>query len=296
MTTVFCKASSRLIGIFCVLGILTACTPEKGPSNASELTGLENVDALFQPKNISDFNLQGTKKIVLTYDDGPTPRVTRAVLDVLRRYNIKATFFILGSKVESTQDILSIMRADGHTIANHSYSHANLSSALYANVHRLLHEVATSHDQIARVMDPSKPLYFRAPYGAWTASHAARLNQIPRIRDYIGPVYWDVGGSLFPNLNDGRSRRRPQTKSEITSGADWDCWSSSSRQGHTSVPVDVCAEGYYKEISRKQGGVVLLHDVDIRTAQLSALLIPRLLAQGYEFVNLEDLRTLEKYR
>ena len=63
------------------------------------------------------------KKLYLTFDDGPTPGVTSKVLDLLREYNAKGTFFCLGRNVERHPELLQEIVDQGHSIGNHSYSH-----------------------------------------------------------------------------------------------------------------------------------------------------------------------------
>ena len=65
------------------------------------------------------------KKVWLTFDDGPTPKITPFVLDTLLFYNVKATFFCLGKQVLKHPEILQRIKAEGHSIGNHSFSHTN---------------------------------------------------------------------------------------------------------------------------------------------------------------------------
>lgn len=68
--------------------------------------------------------MQKEKKILyLTFDDGPTPDVTEKVLDLLDKYNAKATFFCLGKNIELFPQIFENIKLKGHTVANHSFSH-----------------------------------------------------------------------------------------------------------------------------------------------------------------------------
>ena len=66
------------------------------------------------------------KRIALTFDDGPDPRFSNDVLDVLKQYNVPATFFVLGSRAVANPDIVKRMQNEGHVIGNHTYSHPNL--------------------------------------------------------------------------------------------------------------------------------------------------------------------------
>lgn len=63
------------------------------------------------------------RAVYLTFDDGPIPDVTPKVLDILRQYNIKATFFMVGDNVRKYPDIFRLVLADGHRIGNHTFNH-----------------------------------------------------------------------------------------------------------------------------------------------------------------------------
>ena len=65
----------------------------------------------------------GEKTCYLTFDDGPSPNVTPSILDTLRRYNVKATFFMLGTSINSYPDLARRVYEEGHLIANHSNGH-----------------------------------------------------------------------------------------------------------------------------------------------------------------------------
>lgn len=65
--------------------------------------------------------------VALTIDDGPHPLVTAVFLDILRKYNVKATFFVVGEKVEESPELLRRMAEEGHEIGNHTYSHPRLA-------------------------------------------------------------------------------------------------------------------------------------------------------------------------
>ena len=72
--------------------------------------------------------VQTDKKVVaLTFDDGPHPQFTPALLDVLKKHDARATFFVMGNKAEAHSYILKRTAAEGHEIGNHSYSHPNFN-------------------------------------------------------------------------------------------------------------------------------------------------------------------------
>ncbi|WP_163192510.1 polysaccharide deacetylase family protein [Clostridium thermarum] len=69
------------------------------------------------------FKKDGVKNAFLTFDDGPTRKITPQILDILKSYNIKASFFVLGERVDSNPDLLKRAYEEGHAICLHSYSH-----------------------------------------------------------------------------------------------------------------------------------------------------------------------------
>ena len=105
----------------------------------------------------------GTKRVVaLTFDDGPDELMTPKVLDVLKRHNIIATFFLIGSKVDCHPDIVKRIVDEGHIVANHTYSHSGLfplSSGM-----RVEQELQKCNESIKRVIGLS-PTLFRPPFG-----------------------------------------------------------------------------------------------------------------------------------
>jgi peptidoglycan-N-acetylglucosamine deacetylase len=86
--------------------------------------GLSEVPARFRGATIESANLaQSEKVIALTFDDGPWPQSTPAILDILKKNNIKATFFIVGQMLKEHPDMGKRVVAEGHVIANHTWHH-----------------------------------------------------------------------------------------------------------------------------------------------------------------------------
>jgi peptidoglycan-N-acetylglucosamine deacetylase len=219
--------------------------------------------------------LRGTHTIALTFDDGPNAD-TAAVLDVLRQYNIKATFFIVGFMAHAHPAMLQRIAAEGHLLANHSASHPELTSRFDDDPQELIYQLRDVHDQIAPLMKQTDRLFFRAPYGYWRAAHAAILNNDPVLRNYTGPVYWDAGGDI--TMRDGY----------VMSSADWDCW-----RHHWAAHV--CAKGYLREIRRENGGVVLMHCIHTQSGALVAEVVPPLIEEGYSFVRIDQVQEYKQY-
>jgi len=232
--------------------------------------------ALLQPKTIFKSGLKGTHTVALTFDDGPNAN-TGAVLDALDKFHVKATFFIVGNMAHSHPMVLARIAADGQLLGNHSATHPLLSARYDDNPELLLAQLRDVDRQIAPLMKPDDKLYFRAPYGSWRAAHAAILNADPRLRDYVGPIYWDAGGETSMS-SDGY----------VMSSADWNCWAR-----HWTAQV--CAKGYLREIRRDDGGVVIMHCIQSQSADLVKAVLPALIEEGYQFVRLDQVPDYKQY-
>ena len=96
------------------------------------------------------YNGEEGKRVFLTFDDGPTNAVTPSILDTLNKYNVKATFFVLGARVEMNADILKREYNEGHYIANHGYSHKY--SSIYKNAETVLDEYKRTENAIKNTL------------------------------------------------------------------------------------------------------------------------------------------------
>lgn len=124
------------------------------------------------------------RRIALTFDDGPHPTRTPALLDLLRREDVRATFFVIGSRAENHPDLLRRMRDEGHEIGNHSYSHPNLAPLGEAAI---LDEVDRTSEIIASITGQT-PGLIRPPYGQLTPAQRQMLHQ----RRDLTTVLWSV--------------------------------------------------------------------------------------------------------
>lgn len=237
---------------------------------------IEDANAYFQPGTIYRSGLVGTKTLALTFDDGPS-NYTNDMLDVLARNQVRATFFVVGTRVRRHPAAMERMMREGHVIANHSFSHVNLNQYV-ETPQRLIAQVANTNAAIAPYVRPGQGLYFRAPYGVWRKAHARILNEDPVLQQYVGPIYWDVGGGISYDDNG-----------TLRAAADWDCWAQ-------DLSADECARGYLREIRRKKGGVVLMHDIRERSLWMVKMLLPQLIEEGYTFVTLDEVREYDQYK
>lgn len=105
------------------------------------------------------------KKIALTFDDGPNALFTLKVLQVLKDYNAKATFFCIGQKMESHPEILKSIATNGHEIGNHSWSHDLMID--FNSTEKWLQEIKQT-DMIIHRITGKKTTLFRPPFGVTT--------------------------------------------------------------------------------------------------------------------------------
>lgn len=104
--------------------------------------------------------------VALSFDDGPDPRWTPALLDALHGAQARATFFVTGSQVRAHPDLVQRMAAEGHEVANHTDTHPRLEGLDDATVTRELTDAAAA---IAAVGAPASP-WFRPPLGRYDAT------------------------------------------------------------------------------------------------------------------------------
>lgn len=122
--------------------------------------GAASIRSNFFIKSICSIETE-EKAIAITFDDGPTEN-TALILDVLKSYNIKATFFCIGEQIEKNSDIFKRIDAEGHLIGNHSYSHHLWFDFFSAN--RMMAEFQKT-DSIIEKLISKKIKFFRPPYG-----------------------------------------------------------------------------------------------------------------------------------
>ncbi|MFD2169318.1 polysaccharide deacetylase family protein [Tumebacillus lipolyticus] len=103
------------------------------------------------------------KVIALTFDDGPDPVYTPQILDLLKQHRAKATFFVLGSRVEQYPDVAKREVLEGHELANHTYGHPGMRQISEQN---LLGEIEKAH-KIIKAVSGKKLNIFRPPGGVY---------------------------------------------------------------------------------------------------------------------------------
>lgn len=124
------------------------------------------------------------KVVALTFDDGPDADSTPRVLDLLKRYDVRATFFVVGEQARQNPELIHRMVAEGHTVANHSYYHLP-QSTLWSS-QRYTEELFRCNDVVARLTGLRMRLY-RPPFGVTNPPIARAVKNLGLI-----PVGWSV--------------------------------------------------------------------------------------------------------
>ena len=116
-----------------------------------------------------------TDVCLISFDDGPDPILTPKVLEILKKENVKAIFFLIGKKAEDHPEIVRKIVSEGHLIGNHSYSHNHFMSLFSKK--RLLQEINAAQNSLKNVAGIN-PIFFRPPIGYTNPNYAKVLKQL----------------------------------------------------------------------------------------------------------------------
>lgn len=199
------------------------------------------------------------KRVFLTFDDGPTKEVTPYILDILDKYNIKATFFVLGTRVKQNPDILKREYDSGHYIANHGYSHKY--STIYKSADTVLEEYNKTEKLIreALVDESYSSNLFRFPGG----SH--------------GGPYEKIKKEARKKLNEN--------------GVAYLDWSALTYDAEGAKTKDDILNNLKETMKGWNNVVILMHDAADKKITYETLedVIKYLQQEGYTFKNIYDL-------
>lgn len=121
-----------------------------------------------------------TRKIALTFDDGPHPYYTDLLLDGLKERGVKATFFLLGENIEGREDVVKRMAEEGHLIGNHTFYHVDVHSLSEEEACREIRDTSEAISAITGIAVE----YIRPPYGSWERELECEVMMIP--------VFWTL--------------------------------------------------------------------------------------------------------
>ena len=204
------------------------------------------------------------KKVAISFDDGPDPTWTPRILDILKKYHVVGTFFMIGQEAENNVGVMERVYREGHEIGNHTWRHPDISEISTGAVDLELNLT----ERLFAAKLGVQPLYFRPPYS---------IDQEPDTNDQAAPAdriqqlgYVIIGDKIDTNDWDEHPRKSPQ---EIT-------------------------DSIFQQLEEMQqktwmrGSIILMHDGGgDRTATVAALpvLITALRAHGYQIVPVSEL-------
>lgn len=223
--------------------------PAKAPKTKpdGELAKLTDDPIVGKADKITGEEAKGV--VAFTFDDGPNPDTTPAVIDALEKYNVPATFFIvtrrlIGKHGEKPRELLGRMLASGFLVASHSVSHPDLKGA---SAKKLADEVDNSIRTLAK--EAKRPIgLFRAPFGSLDGNGRAWLK-----RRGLTEARWSVDTLDWQAKNADRLRKK-----------------------------------VFSMIVKQQGGVVLMHDVKPITAKIIASVLDDLEAENCRRLEAKD--------
>ena len=131
--------------------------------------------------------LPETHYIALTFDDGPRPDTTGRLLDGLRERGASATFFLVGEQIRGNEDLVRRMRAEGHQVGNHTWSHENLQEMDRSAAQQ---QVQRTNDLLTEVLGPGT-YWLRPPYGL-LAEGAEDWFSMPLVHWSVDPEDWKL--------------------------------------------------------------------------------------------------------
>lgn len=138
------------------------------------------------------------KTIYLSFDDGPHPQVTDFVLEQLKKFNAKATFFCIGKNVAENPDVFKRIIEDGHAVGNHTYNHLN---GFKTNDEVYLNDISEAAKLISSEL-------FRPPYGRITSFQAKSLKKVLGNED-ARIIMWDIlSGDFDQNMTADKIIRK----------------------------------------------------------------------------------------
>ncbi|GGV54005.1 polysaccharide deacetylase family protein [Streptomyces longisporoflavus] len=141
-------------------------------------------------KTIAHASEKGKRGINITIDDGPDPKWTPQMLDLLKQYDVKATFCMVGTQAQAHPDIVKKVVADGHRLCDHSISH-NTGMDKESNAYQAK-QILDAERMITKASGGVRPMYYRAPGGAFTP-YSRKLAADRGMR----PLGWNVDTKDF---------------------------------------------------------------------------------------------------
>lgn len=210
-------------------------------------------------QEIKDIYASDEKQVYLTFDDGPSKDITPQILDILKQYNVKATFFVLGARVELYPETLKREFEEGHYIANHGYSHAY--SKIYENKDTTFQEYVQTEQCIKDALG---------------------------IQEYNSYLFRFPGGSSGGRYSKVKSEARELFSSYGVAFTNWNCLTGDAENKTTA---DACFDEMISTKGTQNSVILLMHDANDKEQTVAALprIIEYYINEGYTFKNFYEI-------
>ncbi len=211
------------------------------------------------PQLIKDIYYSDEKQVYLTFDDGPSKDITPQILDILEENDVKATFFVLGARVELYPDTLNREYEEGHYIANHGYSHKY--SQIYQNKDTVFEEYKMTEDIIKNALN----------------------NQ-----DFNTYLFRFPGGSSGGRYESIKAEARELFRSYGIAFTNWNCLTGDAENKTTK---EACIEEMLRTKGNQNSIILLMHDANDKQQTVDALpeIIQYYRNEGYTFKTFYDI-------
>ena len=211
------------------------------------------------PQLIKVIYYSDEKQVYLTFDDGPSKDITPQILDILKENDVKATFFVLGARVELYPDTLNREFEEGHYIANHGYSHKY--SLIYQNKDTVFEEYKMTEDIIKNALN----------------------NQ-----DFNTFLFRFPGGSSGGRYENVKAEARELFRTYGIAFTNWNCLTGDAENKTTK---EACIEEMLRTKGNQNSIILLMHDANDKQQTVDALpeIIQYYRNEGYTFKTFYDI-------
>ena len=207
--------------------------------------------------NVPDLPTPGT--IALTFDDGPNPDTTPHVLDILKKYGIKATFFLVGENIKDNTAIVKRTLKEGHNIGVHTWTHPHIPQISQHRMHVEIRET----DQILKQFKNTRARVMRFPFGESTCA----------AEKYVESFHYNIVGWQIDSCDWSYGEGLEKS----------DCV---DHELQTEFAKDY--QGWIDhQLKETGGGIILMHDAEQYESDHLEAEILHLKSQGYKFIELD---------
>jgi peptidoglycan/xylan/chitin deacetylase (PgdA/CDA1 family) len=246
----------------------------------------EVVGKLAYPNEFNGSTLKD-HEVVITFDDGPHPKLTPIIHGIVKDAKIPAAFFELGENIKNNSKLTQGLAAEGYVIGDHSWDHPNLTTLADAQVEKQINDTQAEIDTVLGGKDnfntyfqtffaqffmmPEKvyaPEFFRSPYGG----------RSERTMDII--LNTQVGE--YNATENGKSVVKPDTFFHIM-------WNVDSLDWQDPDPASIEKRVFDQLATYGHHGIILFHDIHPQTVPAIQLILPRLAKEGYKCVSLYQM-------